>query len=79
MKQSEQDTDDLLPTNGRKPTYIKEQHNYNCQQFFGNISNCTFTMPPATPASSMHSKHATKEEAYVEEDSRACQRETYDH
>lgn len=57
MKQSDQDTDDLLPTNARKPTYIKEQHNYNCQQFFGNITNCTFTMPPATPASS--STHAT--------------------
>lgn len=51
MKQSDQDTDDLQPTNARKPTYIKEQHNYNCQQFFGNITNCTFTMPPATPAS----------------------------
>lgn len=59
MKQSEQDTDDLLPTNGRKPTYIKEQHNYNCQQFFGNISNCTFTMPPATPASSMQATAST--------------------
>lgn len=55
MKQSEQDTDDLLPTNERKPTYIKEQHNYNCQQFFGNITNCTFTMPAATPASSSSS------------------------
>ena len=52
MKQSEQYTDDLQPTNGRKPTYIKEQHNYNCQQFFGNITNCTITMPAATPASS---------------------------
>lgn len=52
MNQSDQDTDDLQPTNGRKPTYIKEQHNYNCQQFFGNITNCTFTMPAATPASS---------------------------
>lgn len=53
MKQSDQDTDDLQPTNTRKPTYIKEQHNYNCQQFFGNITNCTFNMPPATmPASS---------------------------
>ena len=59
MKQSEQDTDDLLPTNGRKPTYIKEQHNYNCQQFFGNISNCTFTMPPATPASSTQATAST--------------------
>lgn len=52
MKQSDQDTDDLQPTNTRKPTYIKEQHNYNCQQFFGNITNCTFTMPATTPASS---------------------------
>lgn len=52
MKQSDQDTDDLQPTNSRKPTYIKEQHNYNCQQFFGNITNCTFTMPATTPASS---------------------------
>lgn len=55
MKQSDQDTDDLQPTNTRKPTYIKEQHNYNCQHFFGNITNCTFTMPAATPASSSSS------------------------
>lgn len=34
MKQSEQYTDDMQPDGGRKPTYIKEQHNYNCQQFF---------------------------------------------
>lgn len=39
MKQFEEDSDDMQPANGRKPTYIKEQHNYNCQQFFGNISN----------------------------------------
>lgn len=52
MKQFDQDSDDMQPANGRKPTYIKEQHNYNCQQFFGNITNCTFTMPAATPASS---------------------------
>lgn len=55
MKQSEQYTDDMQPDSGRKPTYIKEQHNYNCQQFFGNITNCTFTMPAATPASSSSS------------------------
>lgn len=55
MNQSDQDTDDMQPTNARKPTYIKEQHNYNCQQFFGNITNCTFTMPAATPASSSSS------------------------
>lgn len=52
MKQFEEDSDDMQPANGRKPTYIKEQHNYNCQQFFGNISNCTFTMPPAPTATS---------------------------
>ena len=52
MKKSEQYTDDMQTDGGRKPTYIKEQHNYNCQQFFGNITNCTFTMPAATPASS---------------------------
>ena len=34
--------------NNRKPSYIKEQNNYNCQQFFGNISNCTFTMPSSS-------------------------------
>lgn len=50
MKQSEQYTDDMQPDGGRKPTYIKEQHNHNCQQFFGNISNCTFMMPSASPS-----------------------------
>ena len=55
MKQSEQYTDDMQSDGERKPTYIKEQHNYNCQQFFGNITNCTFTMPAATPASSSSS------------------------
>lgn len=28
----------------RTSTYIKEQHNTNCKQFFGAIRNCTFTM-----------------------------------
>lgn len=50
MKKSEQYTDDMQPDGGRKPTYIKEQHNHNCQQFFGNISNCTFMMPSAPPS-----------------------------
>lgn len=50
MKQSEQYTDDMQSDGGRKPTYIKEQHNHNCQQFFGNISNCTFMMPSAPPS-----------------------------
>lgn len=57
MKQIDQETGDLLPTNSRKPTYIKEQHNYGCQQFFGNISGSTFIMPSApTAGSNTHRK-----------------------
>lgn len=52
MKQIDQETDDLLPTNSRKTSYIKEQHNYGCQQFFGNISGSTFIMPSAPAAGS---------------------------
>lgn len=29
----------------QKPAYIKEQHNTNCQQFFGPVTNCIFAMP----------------------------------
>lgn len=39
--------DELQQPNNRKPTYIREQNNYNCQQFFGSITGCTFTMPVA--------------------------------
>lgn len=28
-----------------KPEYIENQVNNNCQQFFGNMYNCVFTMP----------------------------------
>lgn len=35
-----------------KPHYIREQHNHNCQQFFGPITNCVFTMPTAKATSS---------------------------
>lgn len=31
-----------------KPVYIHEQHNNNCQQFFGNVTGCVFAMPGAT-------------------------------
>lgn len=34
----------------------QEQHNNNCQQFFGPISNCTFMMPAATSPSSKQKK-----------------------
>lgn len=56
MKPFNQDQDDMLPANGRKSTYIKEQHNENCQQFFGNIYGCTFTMPSAPPRISKATK-----------------------
>lgn len=63
MKQSEQYTDDMQPDGGRKPTYIKEQHNHNCQQFFGNISNCTFMMPSAPPSEGSANHPATSSES----------------
>lgn len=46
----EENQEEMLQPNPQKPTYIKEQKNYNCQQFFGNISGCTFTMPSADSA-----------------------------
>lgn len=63
MKKSEQYTDDMLPDGGRKPTYIKEQHNHNCQQFFGNISNCTFMMPSAPPSEGSANPPTTSSES----------------
>ena len=47
MKQFDTETDDMQMPEDYKPTYIQEQHNNNCQQFFGPITNCTFTMPAA--------------------------------
>lgn len=63
MKKSEQYTDDMQPDGGRKPTYIKEQHNHNCQQFFSNISNCTFMMPSAPPSEGSANPPATSSES----------------
>ncbi len=51
------DINEMQMSDDYKPTYIHEQHNTNCQQFFGPITNCTFTMPAAQPAS--HSKPKT--------------------
>lgn len=48
MKQFDTNTDDIQMSEDYKPTYINEQHNNNCQQFFGPIMNCTFTMPAAS-------------------------------
>ena len=40
----------LLPMDDQpaKPVYINEQHNHNCQQFYGAITGCVFAMPGAT-------------------------------
>lgn len=45
MSKDQTDNDPAQLSADRKPTYIKEQHNNNCQQFFGPISNCQFIMP----------------------------------
>jgi hypothetical protein len=39
----------LLPMEDRpaEPLYIKEQHNHNCQQFYGPVTGCVFAMPGA--------------------------------
>ena len=39
----------LLPMDDQpaKPVYINEQHNHNCQQFYGPITGCVFAMPGA--------------------------------
>ena len=50
MKQFNTDTEESQLPEGHKPTYIKEQHNNNCQQFFGPIINGTFIMPAAQPS-----------------------------
>ena len=31
-----------------KPVHIGEQHNHNCQQFYGPVTGCVFAMPGAT-------------------------------
>lgn len=34
-------------SNAAKPQYIHEQHNSQCQQFFGPVTGCVFAMPGA--------------------------------
>ena len=40
----------ILPMDDQpaKPVYINEQHNHNCQQFYGPVTGCVFAMPGAT-------------------------------
>ena len=61
MKQFESDTDDMQMSEDYKPTYIQEQHNNNCQQFFGPITNCTFTMPATKPSSASRKPKTPKQ------------------
>lgn len=58
MKQFDEDPQDFQQPDGRKPTYIKEQINHNCQQFFGNISGSTFVMPTPQAQSTKPPKQA---------------------
>ena len=51
-------TESIDLSRSRKPTYIKEQNNYNCQQFFGNISGSTFVMPTPQAQSAKPPKQA---------------------
>ena len=39
----------VLPMEDRpaEPLYIGEQHNHNCQQFYGPVTGCVFAMPGA--------------------------------
>lgn len=54
MSNHQTDNDPAQLSAGRKPTYIKEQHNNNCQQFFGPISNCQFIMPAPAVQEARH-------------------------
>lgn len=63
MKQFNTDAEEMDMAEDYKPTYIHEQHNNNCQQFFGPITNCTFTMPAAKPSSSRKPKAAKQKNA----------------
>ncbi|MCR4665580.1 MAG: hypothetical protein K5660_09490 [Paludibacteraceae bacterium] len=60
MKQFDSETENIEVADDYKPTYIQEQHNTNCQQFFGPITNCTFTMPAAQPSPQSKPKAAKK-------------------
>ena len=68
MKQFNTDTEEMDMAEDYKPTYINEQHNNNCQQFFGPISNCTFMMPAASPTSKQKPK-TTKPKGRTEKNS----------
>ena len=47
MKTTNENSIQPMEDQPAKPVYIKEQHNHNCQQFFGNVTGCVFAMPGA--------------------------------
>lgn len=57
----EQDNTSTLPMDDQpaKPTYIAQQTNNNCQQFYGPISGCVFAMPGAQVTQQMAPPQAT--------------------
>ena len=52
-----------------KPVYIGEQHNHNCQQFYGPVTGCAFAMPGATinQYPEVAHKHGQEKEPLTEE------------
>ena len=50
-----------------KPLYIGEQHNHNCQQFYGPVTGCVFAMPGATVNQYPEGAHVHGKEPLTEE------------
>ncbi len=58
-----------------KPTFIGNQHNTNCQQFYGPVINGTFNMPAGKPATAAADGKAEAEAAEAEAPAEAAQGE----
>ena len=50
-----------------KPVYINEQHNHNCQQFYGPVTGCVFAMPGANVYQQPESAHVQGKVSVTEE------------
>lgn len=50
INQSDQHANGLQLDERPKPTCINEQHNHNCQQFYGNLNNCTIVCSSVSPS-----------------------------
>lgn len=50
INQSDQHANGLHLDERLKPTCINEQHNHNCQQFYGNLNNCTIVCSSVSPS-----------------------------